>query len=116
MGAAAWPPEVIQWKVVSSYLVVGGAIILWVSLIFFGIVAKRYEMVLRKKTQWQYIMMAPSGILIYAIIMLYSSIVRGYLKMKPMEEMIAYGLFFLSGILSLIGALRFRAVVSPKRR
>lgn len=110
-----WPQEVVFWKNISSYLAIGGAIILWVSLILVSIIAKKYEIVLRKKTNWQFMIIAPSGILIYAIMRAYAAVVKGFLKMTDMQSWIAYGIFFLSGILSLFAAFRFYNVVKPKK-
>ncbi len=116
MCGTVWPPEVVHWRLLSSYTTIIGALILWLTFLFFGIIAKRYEMVLRRKTQWQFIMWAPSGILIYAFIKFYDSVILGYLKLANLEALIGYGLFFLSGIFSLMGAVRFYRVVSPRRK
>jgi len=110
-----WPKEVVFWKNMSSFLLIGGAIILWLSLILFSMVAKKYEIVLRKKTDWQFMIIAPSGILIFAIIKAYAAVAKGFLKMTILQSWIAYGVFFLSGILSLAAALRFYNVVKPKK-
>lgn len=104
---------VIQAGIISSYAMVGATIFLWITFVIFGIIAKRYEQVLKKKTQWQFILIAPSGIIVYAILKFYSSVIFGNLKMAGIIEIIAYVFFFLSGVLSLLGALRFRKVVSP---
>jgi len=110
-----WPKEVVFWKNISSFLTIGGALILWFSLILFSIIAKKYEIVLRKKTDWQFMIIAPSGILIFAIIKMYAAVMKGYLKMTDVQSWIAYGVFFLSGLLSLIAAFRFYNVVKPKK-
>ncbi len=109
------PPYVIMWKTISSIMTIVGAIILWLALLFIAIIAKRYEQVLMKKTNWQFIMLAPSGILIYAVIQAYSMIVLGNLKMTDMQTWISYGFFMISGLLSLIGAYRFYNVVKPHK-
>lgn len=110
-----WPEEVVFWKNISSFLAIGGAILLWLSLILFSIIAKKYEIVLRKKTNWQFMIIAPSGILIFAIIKTYAAVVKGFLKMTIFQSWIAYGIFFLSGILSLAAAFKFYGVVKPKK-
>lgn len=115
LSQSQWPQEIIRTGLISSYIMIGAAIFLWITFIIFGIIAKRYEQVLRRKTQWQFILMAPSGILIYAVLKFYSSVIQGNLKMAGSIQLIAYILFFLSGVFSLIGALRFRKVVSPRR-
>lgn len=109
------PQYVVNWKFNASIITVVGAIILWLALFFMSIIAKRYEQVLHKKTDWQFIMLAPSGILIYAIIQAYSLIVVGNLKMTDIETWISYIFFFASGVLSLLGAYRFYNVVMPRK-
>ncbi len=108
------PEEITKMASLNSWVMIVAAIFLWITFVRFGIIAKRYERVLRKKTEWQFIIIAPSGILVYAVLQLFS-VFQGNLKMPGNTARIAYSLFFLSGILSLMGALRFRRVVSPKR-
>jgi hypothetical protein len=108
------PEEITKMTTLNSWIMIIAAIFLWITFVLFGIIAKRYEKVLRKKTEWQFIIIAPSGILIYAILQLLS-VFQGNLKMPINTGRIAYSLFFISGILSLLGSLRFRRVVSPKR-
>jgi hypothetical protein len=108
------PEEITKMASLNSYVMITAAIFLWITFVRFGIIAKRYERVLRKKTEWQFIIIAPSGVLVYAVLQLFS-VFQGNLKMPVDIGRIAYSLFFLSGILSLLGALRFRRVVSPKR-
>ena len=108
------PEEITKMASLNSWVMITAAIFLWITFVRFGIIAKRYERVLRKKTEWQFIIIAPSGILVYAVLQLFS-VFQGNLKMPGDIGRIAYSLFFLSGILSLLGALRFRRVVSPKR-
>jgi hypothetical protein len=108
------PEEITKMASLNSYVMIVAAVFLWITFVLFGIIAKRYERVLRKKTEWQFIIVAPSGILVYAILQLLS-VFQGNLKMPVNTGRIAYSLFFISGILSLLGALRFRRVVSPKR-
>ncbi len=108
------PEEIIKMASLNSWIMIAAAGFLWITFVLFGIVAKRYERVLRKKTEWQFIIVAPSGILVYAILQLLS-VFQGNLKMPMNTARMAYSLFFISGILSLMGALRFRKVVSPRR-
>ncbi|MFO8061921.1 MAG: hypothetical protein R6U31_03245 [bacterium] len=109
------PQYVNNWKFISSIFTIAGAIILWLALVFFAIIAKRYEQVLMKKTNWQFIMIAPSGILIYAVIQAYSLLIVGNLKMTDAQTWAGYIFFALSGLLSLIGAYRFYNVVKPHK-
>ncbi len=108
------PEEITKMASFNSWIMIVAAVFLWITFVRFGIIAKRYERVLRKKTEWQFIIIAPSGVLVYAVLQLLS-VFQGNLKMPVNTGRIAYSLFFISGILSLLGALRFRRVVSPKR-
>jgi len=110
-----WPQEVVFWKDISSFLAIAGALILWLTFILFSVIAKKYEMVLRRKTDWQFMIIAPSGILIFAIIKAYAAVVKGFIKMTFIQSWISYGIFFLSGILSLVAAFKFYNVVKPKK-
>lgn len=111
----SWPSEVVRAGLISSYAMIAAAVFLWITLVIFGIIAKRFQQVLRRKTQWQFILLAPSGILVYAILNFYSSVILGNLKMPGDIQIVAYILFFLSGVFSLIGAFRFRKVVAPRK-
>jgi hypothetical protein len=108
------PEEITKMATLNSWIMIVAAVFLWITFVRFGIIAKRYERVLRKKTEWQFIIIAPSGVLVYAVLQLLS-VFQGNLKMPVNTGRIAYSLFFISGILSLLGALRFRRVVSPRR-
>jgi hypothetical protein len=108
------PEEITKMASFNSWIMIVAAVFLWITFVRFGIIAKRYEKVLRKRTEWQFIIIAPSGILVYAVLQLLS-VFQGNLKMPVNTGRIAYSLFFVSGILSLLGALRFRRVVSPRR-
>jgi len=107
--------RIIRSGLISSYTMIAAAIFLWITFVIFGIIARRFEFVLKKKTQWQFILAAPSGIIVYAILKFYSSVIYGKVKMAGIIEIIAYSLFFLSGVFSFIGALRFRKVISPRK-
>lgn len=109
------PKYVSDSKMLSSVLTILGAILLWFSLFLVGIIAQRYEKVLHKKTDWQFIMISPTGIIVYAIIQAYSLIIVGNLKMTDIQTWIGYFFFFLSGVLSLIGSLKFYNVVKPHK-
>lgn len=112
----SYSESIIRAGLISSYTMIVAAIFLWITFVIFGIIARRFEYVLKKKTQWQFILAAPSGIIIYAIFQFYSSVIYGKIKMAGIIEIIAYSLFFLSGVFSFIGALRFRKVISPRRK
>ncbi len=98
-----------------NYVLVLGAVLLWLAFIFLGIIARRYEIVLGEKTNWQFMMIAPTGILLFALIQLIFCGIGGKMMLpKGGINYLAYGLFFLSGILSLVANLKFHGVTKGK--
>jgi hypothetical protein len=94
--------------VIPNYLLVLGALLLWLSFIVLGIIARRYEIVLGEKTNWQFMTFAPTGFLLFALIQLYYCGLGGKMMLpKGGMNYIAYGLFLLSGILCLFANFRF---------
>ena len=53
--------------VIPNYLLVLGAVLLWLAFIVLGIIARRYEIVLGERTDWQFMVFAPTGILLFAL-------------------------------------------------
>ena len=105
------PAQYQMLAIIPHYLLVLGAILLWLAFIILGIIARRYEIVLSERTDWQFIIFAPTGILIFAIIQLVYCGIGGKMMLpKNGINYIAYGLFLLSGILSLIANFRFYRV------
>jgi uncharacterized membrane protein len=109
------PSQYRALAIIPNYLLVLGAILLWLAFIILGIIARRYEIVLNERTDWQFMMCAPTGILVFAIIQLVYCGIGGKMMLpKGGLNYIAYGLFLLSGILSLIANLRFYQVTRGK--
>jgi len=101
--------------VIPNYLLVLGALLLWLAFIVLGIIARRYEIVLSERTNWQFMIIAPTGILVFAIIQLIYCGFGGKMMLpKQGVNYIAYGLFFLSGVLSLVASVRFYQVTRGK--
>lgn len=101
--------------VVPNYLLVLGAVMLWLAFIVLGIIARRYEIVLGERTNWQFMVFAPTGILLFALIQLYYCGLGGKMMLpKGSVNYLAYSLFFVSGILSLIANLKFYGVTRGK--
>ena len=97
--------------VVPNYLLVLGALLLWFAFIILGIIARRYEIVLGERTDWQFMMVAPTGILAFAIMQLiYCGIGANMMLPKGGMNYIAYLLFLVSGSLSLLANYRFYRV------
>jgi hypothetical protein len=101
--------------VIPNYVLVLGALLLWLAFIFLGIIARRYEIVLGEKTDWQFMVIAPTGILLFAILQLIFCGIGGKMMLpKGGINYLAYGLFFLSGTLSLVANLKFYGVTRGK--
>jgi len=107
--------QYVLLAVIPNYLLVLGALLLWLAFIVLGIIARRYEIVLGERTNWQFMIFAPTGILIFAIIQLaYCGFGGKIMLPKQGVNYIAYSLFFVSGILSLLANLRFYQVTRGK--
>ncbi|MBU1357092.1 MAG: hypothetical protein KJ620_11045 [Candidatus Edwardsbacteria bacterium] len=106
--------EFLWYVTVTNLVTIAGSILLWITCVLFGLIARKYELVLRKKTDWQYMIFAPSGILVYAVIQIIAF--ASQVKLNVMQSWIAYTFFLLSGLLSLLGAMKFKKVVSPVKK
>lgn len=95
-------------------LILGG-LLLWGTFVFLALIARRYEIVLHKSTKWQYMLIAPSGILIYVLL---SAIAYSQAKimMNSFQRWIAYSAFLFSGLFSLGGAIQFIQIIAPSFR
>lgn len=101
--------------IVPNYLLVLGAILLWLAFLFLGIIARRYEIVLGERTNWQFMVFSPTGILVFAVVQLIYCGIGGKMMLpKGGVDYIAYGLFLLSGVLSLLSSIRFYGVTKGK--
>ncbi|MEN3043862.1 MAG: hypothetical protein ABDH37_01405 [Candidatus Hydrothermales bacterium] len=94
----------------SNYILLFAIFLLWVSFVFTGIIARRFEKVLKLKTGWFFIMIAPTGLFLYGIFSLYSAF-QGKVKLTPLESLICYGLFFIGSLLTFISLRSFLNVV-----
>lgn len=109
------PDRYQMLAVVPNYLLILGAIILWFAFIILGIIARRYELVLGEKTGWQFMMVAPTGILAFAIIhLIYCGVFGNMMLPKGGVNYIAYLLFLISGSLSVLANYRFYKVTKGK--
>jgi hypothetical protein len=109
-----YPDEYLWYVTVTNLVAVAGSILLWVTCVLFGLIARKYELVLRKKTNWQFMIFAPSGILVYAVIQILAY--ASQVKLNVVQSWVAYVFFLLSGALSLLGALKFKQVVTPAKK
>ena len=105
------PSKYQTLAVIPNYFLVLGAILLWLAFIVLGIIARRYKIVLGERTNWQFMIFAPTGILVFAVIQLFYCGFGGKMMLpKGGINYFAYGLFFISGLLSLVANVRFYKV------
>lgn len=88
------------------------AVVFWLGFLLFGFVAKRYHAVFNRSTFHVLIMSAPSGILLYALLLT----ARGAFFAKDAAaagaiQAAAYAALLISAVLCLAGVLKFNGLV-----
>ena len=106
--------EYLWYVTITNLVTIAGSVLLWLTCVLFGLIARKYQIVLRKKTDWQYMIFAPSGVLVYAVIQIVAF--ASQVKLNVLQSWIAYSFFLLSGVLSLLGAMKFKKVVTPVKK
>jgi hypothetical protein len=107
--------EQLLYVTVTHAVSVIGSAMLWLTCVIFAIIARRYELVLHKRTRWQIMMLAPSGLLVYTIMRAVACIFSGQVKLSIGQAWISYLFFFASGLLCLMVAVAFYRAVTPSR-
>ena len=102
------PFTVFLYFPLTTFLSIAGGLLVWLGFFLVGVIARRYEAIFGQRTNWQFLALAPSGILIYTIWQGVAYILRG--KFTPTEQWINYTLVLISGLLCLWGAYVFRRV------
>lgn len=92
----------------TTFLSIAGGLLLWWGFFLVGIIARKYEMTFARRTNWQFLALAPSGILIYTIWQGIAYIQKG--KFSVTEQWINYILVLISGFLCLWGVFVFKQV------
>lgn len=101
--------------IVPNYLLILGAAILWFAFVILAVIARRYEFALGEKTGWPFMVVAPTGILAFAVIQLVCCGIGGRMMLpKDGTNYLAYLLFFVSGSLSLLANYRFYRVTKGR--
>lgn len=96
-----------------SYLIaVISGILFWAGFLIFGFIARRYSSVFNKPTFHGLLMTAPSGILIYSVLLiLKSSLFIKSPEMSAVIQVAAYSFLSLSAVLCLAGILKFNRLI-----
>jgi hypothetical protein len=92
---------------------VASGIFFWAAFLVFGFIARRYSVVFKKATFHTTLMIAPSGILFYSLlIMIKSSPLVKSAAVNSVIQTAACGLLFLSAVLCFAGILKFNSLLS----
>lgn len=91
-------------------LTVAGALLLWAGFFLLGVIARRYETVFRKGTGWRSLMMAPSGILVYVLLVVLR-LAPGPSEKGEFWETFAYVCLLVSAGFTLYTVERFHRLV-----
>ncbi|MEO0249276.1 MAG: hypothetical protein ABIN58_06965 [candidate division WOR-3 bacterium] len=92
----------------TTFLSIVGGLLLWFGFFLVGVIARKYERIFARRTHWQFLALAPSGLLIYTIWQGLAYFQRGQFTVT--EQWINYTLVLISGFLCLWGAYAFRKV------
>ena len=96
--------DYLLYVVLTIYMAVLGGVLLWVSLFFLGLIARRLERAFETPTGWRLLLWAPSGILLYTVYTLAQAGSAGAAGAGlKLEREIAYGALCLSAVCSLYG-------------
>ncbi|MCD4813998.1 hypothetical protein K8S19_09960 [bacterium] len=102
----------------SSYLVaIMGSIFLWINYALFGLIARRYGQVFNKITYSTLLIMAPTGILVYTLFLIFKATpLLSDPKLAELAQWTAYLALVASGFLCLVGIARFASVFANVTR
>jgi hypothetical protein len=85
-----------------------GAALLWLAFVIIALVAQRFETLSEQKTYWRWLMAAPVGILIYAVIQVLEFVLEG--RLTDFWSWPAFLALFLSGLACLYVINIFRLI------
>ncbi|PKL90801.1 MAG: hypothetical protein CVV21_10995 [Candidatus Goldiibacteriota bacterium HGW-Goldbacteria-1] len=92
----------------SLVMAVAGGIFFWAGFIVFGMIARKYNVVFNKSTYYGLMMAAPSGILIYSVLLVFRAAV--FTKNSAVNswiQMFAYISLFISAALCVAAVMKF---------
>ncbi len=97
-------------------LLVLSSVLLWLTFVFLGLIAKRYQIVLRTSTRWHFMVIAPLGMLLAALVQLYVFVIKSASVLKETESWTVSILILVSSLGTLWGAWHFHSVISRKKK
>ncbi len=87
-------------------------LLFWVGFFIIGIIAYKYSRVFNKQTFYIFMMAAPSGILLYSLLLIVKiSFASSNPQLNNIIQIIAYLFFIISVFLTLISILRFNNIL-----
>ncbi len=95
----------------ANYILVFSVFLLWIGFILVGIIARRFEKVLKVPTRWVFLMIAPTGLFVYGILAFYSIVMQEKVKMPLDISFIAYIFFSLAALLTFVAFRQFYNVI-----
>jgi hypothetical protein len=97
----------------SHAMAVLAGILFWAGFLMFGFIARRYHVVFNKSTFHTLLMTAPSGILIYSVLLIMkSSLFVRNPDLSNLIQAVAYVSLILSASLCLAGILKFNRLLN----
>ncbi|HDT14778.1 MAG TPA: hypothetical protein ENN55_01065 [Firmicutes bacterium] len=102
-----------EMQIASHLLAVLGGIFFWAAFFVFGLIARRYSVVFNKSTYHTLLMLAPSGILVYSILLIMkTSVLVTEPAVGAALQLAAYIFLLVSGIICLAGMLKFNRLLN----
>ncbi len=99
-------------QIYSYMMAILSGLFFWAGFFIFGLIAYRYSKVFNKQTFYIFLMLAPSGILLYSILLMIKiSFASGSPEFNNIIQIIAYLFFVLSAVFTLVAILRFNNIL-----
>ncbi len=101
------------WEAASYLVAILGSLSLWISYAIFGLIARRYHQVFNRLTYHTLLFSAPTGLLIYTLFLVFKATpLLADPKLADLAQWLAYFALLASGLLCLLGAVKFSSVLS----
>ncbi|MFP4466194.1 MAG: hypothetical protein ACLFP1_04010 [Candidatus Goldiibacteriota bacterium] len=102
-----------EMQIASHLFSVFGGMFFWAAFFVFGLIARRYSIVFNKQTYYMLLMLAPSGILVYSILLIMkTSVLIKDPAAGNILQLAAYGFLLISGIICFAGIWKFNRLLT----
>jgi hypothetical protein len=81
---------------ITNVITIIGGLILLLVFVMIGVIARRFETLAQQRTFWQFLLLAPIGILIYDVVTILAFVTRG--SFNDQDRWIGFTSLFISGI------------------